>query len=375
MASTYSSNLRIELITTGEQTGSWGATTNTNLGTLIEQAISGVVSVAISSGDNTLTALNGASDESRNAVIVLTGSVSGTTTVNCGLINKVYIVKNSAGGAVTFRANSSDSGVELASGSVQLLYCDGTNVFTAINNLPSGSTIGGETVVTTSASQTLTSKTLTAPVISTITNTGTLTLPTSTDTLVGRATTDTLTNKTLTSPVISTISNTGTLTLPTSTDTLVGRATTDTLTNKTLTAPVISTISNSGTLTLPTTTDTLVGRATTDTLTNKTLTAPAVTGTIVEDVYNLTGTALDPDNGSIQYKTLASNTTLTDSLSAGEAITLMIDDGSSYTVTWPTMTWVNNGGSAPTLATTGYTVVALWKVSSTLYGALVGDGS
>jgi hypothetical protein len=72
------------------------------------------------------------------------------------------------------------------------------------------------------------------PSISTIINTGTLTLPTSTDTLVGRATTDTLTNKTLTSPIIASIVNTGTLTLPTSTDTLVGRATTDTLTNKTI---------------------------------------------------------------------------------------------------------------------------------------------
>lgn len=63
----------------------------------------------------------------------------------------------------------------------------------------------------------------------------TLTLPTTADTLVGRATTDTLTNKTLTAPVISTITNTGTITLPTTTDTLVGRATTDTLTNKTMT--------------------------------------------------------------------------------------------------------------------------------------------
>ena len=169
-------------------------------------------------------------------------------------------------------------------------------------------------VVTLTGTQTLTNKTLTSPVIGTIVNTGTLTLPTSTDTLVGRATTDTLTNKTLTSPVIATIVNTGTLTLPTSTDTLVGRATTDTLTNKTvnltsntltgtiaqfntalsdanfatiagtetltnktLTAPVISTISNTGTLTLPTSTDTLVGRATTDTLTNKTINAASNT--------------------------------------------------------------------------------------------------
>ena len=97
------------------------------------------------------------------------------------------------------------------------------------------------TVTTLTGTQTLTNKTLTAPVISSISNTGTLTLPTSTDTLVGRATTDTLINKTLTSPVISSISNTGTLTLPTSTDVLVGRDTTDTLTNKTLTSPVINT--------------------------------------------------------------------------------------------------------------------------------------
>lgn len=67
-----------------------------------------------------------------------------------------------------------------------------------------------------------------------------LTLPVTTDTLVGRATTDVLTNKTLTSPVISTISNTGTITIPTSTDTLLARATTDTLTNKTHTAPLIT---------------------------------------------------------------------------------------------------------------------------------------
>lgn len=100
-------------------------------------------------------------------------------------------------------------------------------------------------------------------------------------------------------------------------------------------------------------------------------------GTITEDVYAISGTSvsLEPDNGSIQTHTLTGNTTYTDGFSAGQAVTLMIDDGTAYTITWPTMTWINNGGSAPTLAATGYTVVALWKVSTTLYGALVGDGS
>ena len=118
------------------------------------------------------------------------------------------------------------------------------------------------------------------------------------------------------------------------------------------------------------------------TLTNKTLTTPAITrptltGTPTEDVYAISGTsvALEPDNGSVQTHTLSGNTTYSDGFSAGQAITLMIDDGSSRTVTWPTMTWVNNAGAAPTLATSGYTTVALWKVSTTLYGALVGDGT
>ena len=147
-----------------------------------------------------------------------------------------------------------------------------------------------------------------------------------------------------------------------------------TLTNKTLTAPVISSIVNTGTLTLPTSTDTLVGRATTDTLTNKTLTDPFITGTITEDVFAITdGAAVDlnPANGSIQTWTLGANRTATAaSFNAGESMTVMVNDGTAYTLTWPTTTWV--GGSAPLLATTGFTVVELWKVSTTLYGAIVG---
>jgi hypothetical protein len=121
----------------------------------------------------------------------------------------------------------------------------------------------------------------------------------------------------------------------------------------------------------------VVGTSDTQTLTNKTITSPSVVGTILEDVYVISGTsvALDPDNGSIQTHTLTANTTYTDSLSSGEAITLMIDDGSARTITWPTITWANNARFAPNLALTGYTVVAVWKVSTTLYGALVGDGT
>ena len=82
---------------------------------------------------------------------------------------------------------------------------------------------------------------------------------------------------------------------------------------------------------------------------------------------------INPANGGVQVWTLGANRTPTaSSFATGQAVTLMIDDGTAYSVTWSTInpTWV--GGTAPTLATTGYTVIELWKSGSTVYGALVG---
>jgi hypothetical protein len=101
----------------------------------------------------------------------------------------------------------------------------------------------------------------------------------------------------------------------------------------------------------------------TQTLTNK---------TIRDTVYALSGTAFDATNGAVQTKTLAANTTFTDSLSSGDAIVLQLEAGASYTVTWPTITWVTSGGNvAPTL--TAKDTLVFWKVSSTLYGAYTGS--
>ena len=131
----------------------------------------------------------------------------------------------------------------------------------------------------------------------------------------------------------------------------------------------------------------IVGTTDTQTLTNKTLTSPTITtattsgkftfgGAIDETVYavvDAAGVALSPTNGTIQTWTLgASRTPTAGTWDAGESMTLMINDGTAYTVTWTTLavTWV--GGTAPTLALTGFTVIELWKVGSTIYGALVG---
>lgn len=102
-----------------------------------------------------------------------------------------------------------------------------------------------------------------------------------------------------------------------------------------------------------------------------------VTGTVkatnyTDTIYSLTGTALDPANGGIQTKILAANTTFTDSLSSGQSMILQLEGGSTYTVTWPTITWVTSSGNvAPTL--TAKDAIVLWKVSTVLYGAAVGS--
>jgi len=129
MASTYSPNLRLELITTGEQQGTWGSTTNTNLGTLLEEAIGGYVSVSVTDGaDTTLTTSNGSADQSRNMVINLAGTLTATRNVICPAIEKLYVVKNATTGgfAVTFKV-SGQTGVSVPNGSTYFLYVDGTD--------------------------------------------------------------------------------------------------------------------------------------------------------------------------------------------------------------------------------------------------------
>jgi|DEB0MinimDraft_6_1074348.scaffolds.fasta_scaffold17423_2 hypothetical protein len=93
---------------------------------------------------------------------------------------------------------------------------------------------------------------------------------------------------------------------------------------------------------------------------------------IVENVYTLSGTEIDPSNGTIQTKVLSAPVTFTESFSSGESVVLMIENGATHSILWPTVTWVTSAGNAAPTPTEKDTFV-FWKISTTLYGAYVGS--
>ena len=148
MSSTYSTNLRTELIGSGDQAGTWGNTTNGTLGSILEQAIAGVSGGPYISGtypvvnfptdaDITLTANNGSVDQSRSMVLVITSSGSLTATRNViapASASKVYIINNSTTGGQSIQIKySTGTGVTIGNGLTAIVYGDGTNFYTAVN--------------------------------------------------------------------------------------------------------------------------------------------------------------------------------------------------------------------------------------------------
>jgi len=136
MASTYS-DLKIELIGTGEQSGTWGTTTNTNLGTAIEEAITGSEDVSFSSADVTLTLTDtNTTQAARNLRLNLTGTSGGARNLVVPAIEKVYIINNGLADAVTVK-NSTGTGIAVPAGKTMYLYNNSTNVVDAITHLSS----------------------------------------------------------------------------------------------------------------------------------------------------------------------------------------------------------------------------------------------
>jgi hypothetical protein len=140
MASTYSS-LKIELIGTGDQSGTWGTTTNTNLGTAIEEAITGTADVAFSSADVTLTLTDtNSAQTARNLRLNLTGTSGGARNLIVPAIEKQYIINNGLADAVTVK-NATGTGVSVPAGKSMLVFNTGTNVVEVVTALATGTVI------------------------------------------------------------------------------------------------------------------------------------------------------------------------------------------------------------------------------------------
>ena len=132
MASTYSSDLKLELMTTGEKSGTWGTITNTNLQQL-EQAVSGYIAIAVGPSDVALALSNGAVSNGKNFYMKLTGTLTGNRVVTMpDSAERVFVVEDA-----TARSSSnytltvktvSGTGIALPVGSTSLLYSDGTNI-------------------------------------------------------------------------------------------------------------------------------------------------------------------------------------------------------------------------------------------------------
>jgi len=322
MASTFS-DLKFELIGTGDQAGNWGATTNDNIGTAIEQAITGLGNPVFTTDANLTISLTDtvALQTARALVLNVTSTVSLTATreLIVPTIEKQYIVQNNTTGAQSITVKTAaGSGITVPNGSKMHMYVDGVNVIDAVSRL-SALTLASALPVTSGG-------------------TGLATL-TANNVILGNGTS---------TPSFVAPGTTGNV--------LTSDGTTWT-----------STASAAGDVTLNGV----------QTLTNKTLTNMVFDGNYTEEVFTITdggSVDLNPSNGTVQLWTLgASRSPTAASFASGQSITLMIDDGSAFAITWPSVTWETDSGFPPTLSTTGFTVIQLWKVSTVLYGARVGD--
>ena len=155
MPSTYSTDLRIELIANGEQSGTWGNTTNSNLGTIIEDAISGLASVSVTTANQALTALNGAADQARCAAVSLTTTTTAAFNVYVPPVTKLYVVNNASAYTATVfcstvigNTTAAGTGVAVPANKSVLLRADGTNIVEQFNHTVGAFGVGGALTVT-----------------------------------------------------------------------------------------------------------------------------------------------------------------------------------------------------------------------------------
>ena len=161
MPSQYSPDLRIELIANGEQSGTWGTTTNTNLGTIIEDAISGLISVSVGPvnivdgrANYALTAFNGAEDQARRAVVSLSTTTSANFNVYVPPVTKLYVMRNTSIYIATVYCSQTignttpaGTGISIPAGKTVLIRSDGTNIVEQLNHVVGDISTGGSLTV------------------------------------------------------------------------------------------------------------------------------------------------------------------------------------------------------------------------------------
>lgn len=242
MPSTYSTNLKLELMATGEDSGTWGDNTNNNLGTLIEEAIIGTGTVAMADSNQTIAIANGVTSTARKVFITCTGALSAGRNLTVPTISKNYVITNATTGgfAVTVKT-AAGTGIAVLAGQSRFLLVDGTNVVEMINSTGPLNVNGALTLTTplgTASGGTGTSSS---------TGTGALVLqtsPTLITPVLGVAAATSINKVAITAPATSatlTIIDGTTVTGPPASGTMATLAGTETLTNKTLTAPTINT--------------------------------------------------------------------------------------------------------------------------------------
>ncbi len=159
MASTYSPLLRVELIGTGDQSGTWGITTNENLGTILEDAIAGTATIDVTAGSATLTTVDGGADQARCMILKVVGTPGTSRNIVAPATSKVYMVINGSDSDVVLKTSSS-TGVTVATSANIVAAYNGSDFVAIAEALP-------DNVVTLDGVQTLTNKTLTSPKVGT----------------------------------------------------------------------------------------------------------------------------------------------------------------------------------------------------------------
>ena len=351
MASTYST-LKIELIGTGDQSGIWGTTTNTNLGTAIEEAIVGSVDVTFSSADVTLTLTDtNGTQTARHLRLNLQGTSGGARNLILGSgcqIDKPYLINNGLADTVTVK-NTTGNGIAVPAGKTMWVYNNGTDVVDAVTHLTSltlGSalpiTSGGTGSTSTTFVNLATNVTGTLPPANG--GTGATGVPTNGQLLIGNGTTFSVASLTA-GTGISTSVGSGTLTVTNTGVTVYPGA-----------GIAVSTGSAWGTSKTSPTGD-IVGTTDTQTLTNKRVTTRIGT---VADAATITPTADSSDQYNVtalaQAATIAAPSgTPTD----GQRLTIRIlDNGTGRALTWTTSSGAYRaiGVTLPTTTTANKTI-------------------